>query len=480
MRRVQAKNAGLFDRYFMGDVMKLSEYFEGLKNKRVTVVGAGISNSPLIEALLKHDVHTTVCDKRSVEQLGETYDYFLSLGAVFNLGEDYLDSLDADVIFRTPGLMPFDPAIADAVEKGAVLTSEMELFFEVCPCKIIGITGSDGKTTTTSIIAQLLKSEGLCVHVGGNIGNPLLMTADDMDPSDVVVLELSSFQLITMKKCPSIAIVTNLSPNHLDVHKDMDDYKEAKRNIFLRQNVFDVAIFNLDNEYTSDYAASAPGHIRYFSRQRAVDDGVYTDGETIFDAVDGKITEIMKVSDILLPGVHNIENYLAALAAVRGFVSRETMIETAHCFSGVAHRIELVRELDGVRFYNDSIASSPSRTIAGLRSFDRKVILIAGGKDKGIAFDELGDACVSYVKTLVLTGVTAQAIREAVEGASGYSSGYPEIIAEDDFEEAVRAAAAAAKDGDVVLLSPACTSFDKFRNFEHRGDVFREIVRGLE
>jgi UDP-N-acetylmuramoylalanine--D-glutamate ligase len=355
----------------------------------------------------------------------------------------------------------------------------MEAFFDICPCKKIGITGSDGKTTTTSIIAQLLKNEGLQVHVGGNIGNPLLCSADDIEKDDIVVLELSSFQLISMKKCPEIAVVTNLSPNHLDVHKDMAEYKEAKRNIFLRQNPNDTAVFNLDNQYTEDYASFATGSIRYFSRLSKTDKGFYCEGENIYSCFDGVVSKIMKISDIKLPGVHNIENFLAAFTAVYGLVSKETMIKTAHSFSGVAHRLEFVRELDGIRFYNDSIASGPTRTIAGLRSFDQKVILIAGGKDKNIPFDELGEQIVKHVKTLVLTGLTADKIKKAVEDAPNYK-GAPDIIIQEDFTDAVITAAQIAKSGDIVILYPDCTSFDRFKNFEERGNMFKEIVSRLE
>jgi len=459
-------------------MLSFKQYLDSLKGKRIVVVGAGISNTPLIEVLLNTGIETTVCDRRTVEELGDVADTFKAMGARLKLGEDYLDDISADVIFRTPGIMPTHPSLEAAVRRGAVLTSEMEVFFQVCPCKKIGITGSDGKTTTTSIIAQLLKNEGLSVHVGGNIGYPLLCKADEMSSDDIVVLELSSFQLVSMKMCPEIAVVTNLSPNHLDVHKDMKEYVGAKRNIFIRQNKNDTAVFNLDNEYTVAYSKSAPGAVRFFSRNQVVADGVYTDGETIFEAISGKTEAVMQVRDILLPGIHNVENFLAALAAVRGLVSHETMLKTARSFGGVAHRIEFVREKDGVKYYNDSIASSPSRTIAGLRSFDKKVILIAGGKDKGVPFDELGPEVVLRVKTLVLTGLTATKIKEALEKTAGYD-GAPEIIMADGFKDAVIAASNSAQSGDIVLLSPACTSFDIFKNFEERGETFKAIVKGL-
>ena len=461
-----------------GVLLKYSEYLNNLRGRRVTVVGAGISNAPLIEALLKAGIETAVCDKRSYDEMGEGAQRYEELGAKLCLGENYLDDINADVIFRTPGLMPSNPALVEAVNHGAELTSEMEAFFDIRPCKIVGVTGSDGKTTTTSIIAELLKNAGHNVHLGGNIGTPLLCGSGEMHPDDIAVLELSSFQLITMSKCPDIAVVTNLSPNHLDVHSDIDEYIGAKRNIYINQRHSDNAVFNLDNEHTRAYADSAPGGVQFFSRHEKVRDGVYLDGGVIYEAIDGCAEVVMQADDILLAGVHNIENYMAAIAAVRGLVDRAVIVETARTFQGVAHRIEFIRELHGVRYYNDSIASSPTRTIAGLRAFDKKVVLIAGGKDKGVAFDGLGAEIAKRVKTLVLTGMAAQQIRDAVVSARG-SAEAPKIIMRDDFTKAVITAAESASEGDVVLLSPGCTSFDMFRNFEERGNAFREIILGM-
>ena len=459
--------------------MTFKEYINTLRGKAVAAAGAGISNTPLIEALLAEGIDVTVCDKGPREKLGEAAHRFGEMGARLRLGDKYLDDLEADVIFRTPGLMPTDPALQLAVRRGALLTSEMEVFFDVCPCRIIAVTGSDGKTTTTSIITEILRNEGKAVHVGGNIGAPLLCGADDMDPDDIVVLELSSFQLCTMGKSPDIAVMTNLSPNHMDVHASFEEYFEAKRNIYTHQKRRDRAVFNLDNGYTRACAETAPGEVVFFSRREKVGNGVYLDGGTIYEAADGYSEAVMQADGIRLPGVHNIENFMAAIAAVRGLAGHPAMLEAAREFRGVPHRIELVREHRGIRYYNDSIASSPTRTIAGLKAFEKKVILIAGGKDKGVAFDGLGEEIVSHVKTLVLTGLTAERIRSSVINAPGYK-GEPEIIMRDDFTDAVLAAAEAADKGDVVLLSPACTSFDRFKNFEQRGDLFREIVTDLE
>jgi len=458
--------------------LSFREYLSSLKGKRVAVVGAGISNSPLIEALLSASIETTVYDKRTRSEMDGAAARFESLGAELRLGADYLCGLEADVIFRTPGLMPANPDLFEAVKRGATLTSEIEAFFDVCPCKIIAVTGSDGKTTTTSIIADILKREGKAVHVGGNIGKPLLCEADAMRPDDIAVLELSSFQLITMKRSPDIAVVTNVEPNHLDVHSGMDEYIGAKRNIFIHQKRADRAVFNFDNDTARDFADSAPGEVLFFSRRERVGNGVRLEEGDILEAINGRSELIMRADEIFLPGAHNIENFMAAFAAVRDLAGRETMAETARTFPGVAHRIEFVRELRGARYYNDSIASSPTRTIAGLRAFDQKVILIAGGKDKGIPFDGLGLEIVKHVKALVLTGPTSGAIRASVEKAPGFS-GAPDIVICEDFTDAVLSAAGLAQAGDVVLLSPACTSFDRFKNFEERGELFREIVEGL-
>ena len=460
--------------------MTFSEYLDGLKCRRVTVIGAGISNTPLIETLLAAGIDTTICDRQTRDDIGGAADIYESMGAQLRLGYDYLGNPDGDVIFRTPGLMPWRPELLEAVKRGAVLTSEMEVFFDVCPCKIIAVTGSDGKTTTTSIIAKMLEKVGRTVHVGGNIGAPLLCAADKMNPDDIAVLELSSFQLITMRKSPDTAVITNISPNHLDIHSDFTEYYEAKRNIYMHQDISGRAVFNLDNDYTRDFAESTPGEALFFSRREKVREGAYIDDGIIYESINGSAEIIMPCSEILLPGVHNIENCMAAFAAVRGIADRSAMREVARTFRGVPHRIELVREVNGVSYYNDSIASSPTRAIAGLRAFDQKVILIAGGKDKGVEFDELGVEIVQHVKTLVLTtGLAAEKIRNAVVNAAGYS-GVPEIIEYEEFKDAVLTASASAESGDIVLLSPACTSLDRFKNFEERGETFREIVSRIE
>lgn len=458
--------------------MNLSEYISGLRNKSVTVIGMGISNAPLIDLLLDNNINVSVRDKTPEAKLAGAAE-LKRRGAKLILGDAYIDSIDEDVIFRTPGLHPQQPAITAAVARGAVLTSEMEAFFDVCPCKIIAVTGSDGKTTTTSLVAQLLRDGGYTVHLGGNIGRPLLCDAGSMKADDIAVLELSSFQLLTLGKSADVSVVTNVSPNHLDIHKDLAEYIDAKKNVFRHAGRGSMLVLNYDNETSRAFAAEAPGSVSYFSRTAAPSDGACLDGGDIYVVRGGERQRVMAAADIRMPGVHNVENVLAAFAAVQTLVSAEIMANVAMTFAGVEHRIEPVRELNGVRFFNDSIASSPSRTIAGLRSFPDKVILIAGGKDKGIEYDALAPELIEHVKTLVLTGATAAKIKKVLTEHPQYC-GVPRIIEDDDFAGAVRAAYGAAEPGDTVILSPASTSFDKFKNFEERGNVFKRIVNELE
>ena len=460
--------------------MNFSAYLESLKDKTVAVIGIGVSNRPLIEALLNAGISVSACDRKERSALCEYADRLERMGAKLQLGENYLQDLHQDVIFRTPGMRPDVPALTAAAQQGSQITSEMEVFFEVCPCPIIAVTGSDGKTTTTTIIAELLRHAGKTVHLGGNIGHPLLVEADGMHPTDIAVLELSSFQLLTMKtKSPHIAVITNLAPNHLDVHKGMDEYVAAKENIFLHQSGDDIAVFNADNGITFEQSKRAHGEVRFFSREEEPACGVFLRGDAIIARRNGEERRIMTRSDIRIPGSHNVENFMAAIAAVDGMVSDDVIRNFAREFGGVEHRIEWVRTLHGVRYYNDSIATSPTRVIAGLRSFTQKVILIAGGYDKHIPFDVLGPEIVEHVKILVLCGATADKIRASVLNAAGYREGMPVILETDDFREAVELASKYASEGDVVTLSPACAAFDRFRDFMERGKIFKSIVNEL-
>ena len=460
--------------------MSLDEYVQSLHDKSIAVIGIGVSNTPLIELLCSHGCDVTACDKRTEEQMGAEAERLKAIGARLKLGEDYLEDLRQDVIFRTPGLMPFDAHLKAAKEQGSLITSEMEVFFSLCPCKIIAVTGSDGKTTTTTIISELLKAAGYRVHLGGNIGHPLLREIPEIRPDDFAVLELSSFQLHSMKCRPNVAVITNISPNHLDKHLDYQDYIDAKRSIFLQQRPEDRLILKLEDGQSEYYASAANSGICYFSDQGRVEKGTFCLGETLC-RVDGENVEpILEKSEILLPGEHNVLNYLAAFEATRGLVSAEICRAVATSFKGVEHRLEQVRELRGVTYINDSIGSSPSRTIAGLHALKRKPIVIAGGYDKHIPFDGLGDELCRYAKRVFLTGDTAGKIKDAILKSPYYADSHLEVTLVEDFTETIHAAASSAREGDIVLLSPACASFDHFRNFAERGNLFKKIVMELE
>ena len=447
-------------------------YFNSLKGKKIAVLGLGVSNRPLVRLLLEFGCDVTGCDRTPREKLDAEVLELETMGCKLSVGDGYLDEMEADLLFRTPGMHPGNPAIQALVAKGAQVTSEMEVFFEVAPCQLIAVTGSDGKTTTTTLISEMLKASGKTVWLGGNIGTPLLPLVRQMKETDYAVVELSSFQLMDMTRSPHIAVVTNLAPNHLDVHKDMEEYVQSKTNIFNFQNEKDILILNADNEITASFTGK--GTTRFFSRQGKNVHVIQKDGVIYRD---GKA--VLNTADILIPGVHNVENYMTAIAAVEGLVDDETVRHVAKTFGGVEHRIELVRIKDGVRFYNDSIASSPTRTIAGLRSFSEKVILIVGGYDKNIPFDVLGPEICTHVKKLFLGGATGPKIRDAVVACPEYNEQELPIVDCGDFESAVRAAAAAAEEGDVVLMSPASAAFDQFKNFMVRGEFFKKLVREL-
>ena len=452
---------------------RFESYFASLRGKRIAVLGLGVSNRPLVRLLLEFGCTVTGCDRTTREKLDEEFLELEKLGCSLRVGDGYLDDLQADLVFRTPGMHPENPALVKLRQGGAEVTSEMEVFFEVCPCQLIAVTGSDGKTTTTTLISEMLKSAGKTVWLGGNIGTPLLPLCRQMKESDFAVVELSSFQLMDMQRSPHIAVITNLAPNHLDVHKDMEEYVQAKQNIYRFQNENDKLIVNLDNAITAPL--QGPGVTRHFARLGKTENGVCMDGDWIVR--DG--VKVLDSKTIAIPGVHNIENYMAAILAVEGLVSDDVIRSVAENFGGVEHRIELVRIKDGVRYYNDSIASSPSRTIAGLNSFTQKVCLIAGGYDKQIPFEVMGPYVCRSVSRLYLNGATAHKIRAAVESCPDYTPGNPQIIDCADFTDAVKQAAADAKKGDIVLMSPACAAFDQFKNFMERGTYFKKLVGEL-
>ena len=456
--------------------MQYQEFYKSINGKSIAVCGIGKNNPPVVMQLLAQGARVFACDKRSRQELGSIADRLEQAGATLVLGESYLDHLDrVDMILRTPGMKPYLPAFEKARRQGIPVTSEMELFFELCPAPIFGVTGSDGKTTTTTIIAGLLEANRQKVHLGGNIGRPLLPEIEKISSTDAAVVELSSFQLTNMTMSPQVAVVTNVAPNHLDWHTDMQEYIDAKQNLVAHQTANDRAVLNADNSITAAFSKKCAGKIYWFSRCRAVDQGTYLGKDGIVYGVEnGVTTPILPATEIQLPGTHNVENFLAAFAAVWGIVSVETMARFAREFGGVKHRCELVRVRNGVRWYNDSIGTSPSRTIAGLQAFDRKVILIAGGYDKHIPYAPLGEVAPHTVKNAVLMGATADAIEAAIR-----DHGDLPIYRVSDMETAVKVADELSQDGDIVFMSPPSASFDLYRNFEERGDHFKRLVEEL-
>ena len=451
---------------------KLKELVSG---KRVAVLGVGVSNTPLIDMLVSFGARVTAHDMKSREKLGTLAGELENKGVELVLGEDYLENIDADVIFKSPGIRFDKPGILRAVEKGAYLTSEMQVFFELCPAKIIAVTGSDGKTTTTTLISEILKADGKNVFVGGNIGRPLLPVVDEITKDDYAVLELSSFQLHKMTRSPDVAVITNITPNHLDWHTGMDEYIDAKLNILKYQDENGLAVLNYENDITREAAGKANGRVTYFSSARVLEDGVYLKDDTIYDRGE----PLLKTSDILIPGLHNIENYMTAAAALHGTVKKESIMQVARTFKGVEHRIELVRELDGVKYYNSSIDSSPTRTIAALRSFKQKVMILCGGYDKHLDYSPLAPVLCECTTTVIVTGATKDKIKNALLEYEGYREGAPEIYETENYGESIELAHRLAKSGDIVLLSPASASFDAFTNFMERGKFFKEKVNNL-
>ncbi len=445
----------------------MENYIDFYKNKKIGFVGLGVSNLPIIKVFAKHGIRITVRDLKE-NACKENSVFLESIDAEIIIGENYLKGINEDILFLSPAIKQFLPEIAYAKSKGVYITTEMEEFFRFCPCKIIAVTGSDGKTTTTTLIAKLLEKAGKTVHLGGNIGNNLFAHLDSIKAEDFAVVELSSFQLMKMTRSPNVAVITNISPNHLDWHHDMQEYTQAKKAIFLNQTKDDKTVLNASNTLTYEMIAECKGKVATFGCNCGdfciKDDGIY------------KLDKMLLADkDILLPGAHNRQNYAAAIAATEGFISNEHIVELAKTFGGVEHRIELVRELKGVKYYNSSIDSSPTRTAAALRSFKQKVIVIAGGYDKNLPVDLLGTVFAEKAKACILMGDTLPRVKAVLEASSYQGT----ILEAENMEDAVNKATSIATSGDIVILSPAAASFDKYKNFMERGKHFKNIVNSL-
>ena len=458
---------------------KLEEFNNFLDGKQVAIIGMGVSNIPLLDYFYDKNAKVTVFSTNvlSDEIMAKINKYRYEV----ELGEDNLSRLKGfDIIFRSPSALPTKHEFQSAVKKGAILTSEIEMVLKLAPCKIIGVTGTEGKTTTTSLIYEICKKAGYNCFLGGNIGKPIFTKINQMKPEDIVILELSSFQLMGMTVSPNIAVVTNIFPDHLNVHKSYEEYQDAKKSIFRNQTEEGIVILNKDNEITEKFADEVKGKTIFFSSTKKLKNGYVYDREDGFikKCTDGKCEKILNKNDIKLRGVHNYENICSALAATETVASKEAQIEAVKNFKGVEHRLEFVREIDGVKYYNDSIGTSPASTIAGLNAFDENIILLAGGSDKGLDYKEIGEVIAKKVGTLILTGPTAQKIEEATKQALSEEKSI-EIIHTNNLEESVKVAKEKARSGDIVLLSPASASFDAFKNFEERGNYFKTLVNNL-
>ena len=460
---------------------KLEEFEKFLERKKVAIIGLGVSNMPLLKYMYERMAKVTIFDNREIEKIPKEYlDEVMNYEMDYAFGKDALSKLNGfDIIFRSPSCMPTIKELAEAEEKGAIVTSEIEMLIEMCPGTVIGVTGSDGKTTTTSLIYEILKQKGYNCYLGGNIGTPLFTRLNEMKEDDYVVLELSSFQLMNMKISPKISVITNITPNHLNVHSSYEEYIEAKKNIFKYQSKDDIIVLNYDNEITRKCAKEAESRVTFFSSKTKLDDGVILDGDIIKECNDRIRRHILSTRDTHLRGKHNAENICAAIAATKSLVDIDTQIKAIKSFKGVEHRLEFVREIDGVKWYNDSIGSSPTRTIAGLNSFDERIVLIAGGYDKHLDYTPIAKPILDNVKTLILMGQTAEKIFIAVKEESEKQGKQIDTYMCDNLEDTVKLAKKYAEPGDIVLFSPASASFDMFKNFDERGKKFKEIVNKL-
>ena len=460
---------------------KLIEFNDYLKGKKVAIIGLGVSNLPLLKYMYEKKAKVTVFDEKEQEEvprkLIERLDKY-EANAFF--GKNCFKNLkNFDIIFRSPSCLPTRKELVEEKDRGAIITSEIEMLMKLCPCKIIGVTGSDGKTTTTSLIYSILKKAGYNTYLGGNIGIPLFTKLDEMTPDDILVLELSSFQLMGMKISPNISVITNITPNHLNIHKDYQEYIDAKKNIFKYQNENDYLILNYDNEITRTCKNEAKSKVTYFSSKEKLDDGFIVDNSIIKECEDGIRKHLLDTKEVLLRGTHNYENIATALAATKTLVNQDIAIEAVKEFKAVEHRLEFVREIDNVKWYNDSVSSSPTRTIAGLNSFDEDIVLIAGGYDKNLDYTPIAKPILKKVKTLILLGATSGKIFNAVKDEEEKEKKHIDIYMSDNLEQAVNLAKKYAKPNEVVLFSPASASFDMFKNFAERGNIFKNLVNKL-
>ncbi|MBQ2938669.1 MAG: UDP-N-acetylmuramoyl-L-alanine--D-glutamate ligase [Clostridia bacterium] len=460
---------------------KLEEFNEYIRFRKVAVIGLGVSNLPLLDYLYEKKAQVTVFDERVIDEIPQNVmNKITTYGFSFSFGKNCLEKLIGfNIIFRSPSCLPTKPELQKEAIRGAIVTTEVEMLMEMCPCKMIGITGSDGKTTTTSMINAILQKAGYNTFLGGNIGTPLFTKLPEIKPDDIVVLELSSFQLMNMQVSPDIAVITNITPNHLNIHKDYEEYIEAKKMIFKNQDDKGILILNYDNDITRNCAKEVNGKVMFFSNKNKLDDGFIVDENIIKECEDKVRKHILNTDEVILRGNHNFQNIATALAATKTLVDIDIAVQAIKEFKPVEHRIEFIREIDGVKWYNDSASSSPTRTISGINAFKENIILIAGGYDKNLDYKPLAKPIVEKASTLILIGQTAEKIFDVVKEESEKQNKSINIHMCDNLEQTIDIAKKSAKKGDVVLFSPASASFDMFKNFADRGEKFKKLVNNI-
>ena len=460
---------------------KLKEFNDYIRFRKVAVIGLGVSNLPLLDYLYDKKAQVTVFDERTIDEIDSniitkinTYEFGTSFG------KNCLEKLKGfNIIFRSPSCLPTRPELQEEANRGAIVTTEVEMLMEMCPCKIVGVTGSDGKTTTTSMINAVLQKAGFNTFLGGNIGTPLFTRLPEIKPDDIVVLELSSFQLMNMHVSPDISVITNITPNHLNIHKDYDEYIDAKKNIFKYQNENGILILNYDNDITRKCSKEAKGKVIFFSAKTKLDNGFIVDGDIIKECEDKVRKHILNTDEVILRGNHNFQNIATVFATIKTLVDTDIAVQAIKEFKPVEHRIEFIREIDGVKWYNDSASSSPTRTLSGINAFKENIVLIAGGYDKNLDYEPLAKPVLDKVSTLILIGQTAEKIFDVVKNESEKQNKKIDINMCDTLEQTIDIAKKSAKKGDVVLFSPASASFDMFKNFADRGQKFKNLVNNI-
>jgi len=452
-----------------------------LKDKKVAVIGAGVEGLSSAAYLISKGANVALLDKKSEEQFGTgQIKEIRKLPIKLVLGKDYLSDFSSfELIFRSPGVRPDLPQLVDAKKRGTIITSQTKLFFDLCPAPIVGITGTKGKGTTASLIFEILKKAGKDAYLGGNIGVPPLQFIDKLKRDSIVLLELSSFQLMDLEKSPHIAVVLMITSEHLDWHKDIEEYTKSKEPIVRYQNENDFVVINKDFPSSLKLGDISRAKRYYFSIKETVERGSYIDKGFVVSVIDGWTT-IVRADEVKIPGEHNLQNIVAAVA-VAGIleIPPEITHQAVISFKGLPHRLEFVREIGKVKFYNDSASTTPETAIAAIKAFKEPKIVILGGSGKQSDFTEMAKTILTNnIKVMILIGEEVKRIKEAINAAGKFSGTVVEGLK--TMQEIVEKAENLSKPGDVVILSPACASFDMFNNYPDRGDQFKDAVKNLK